>query len=66
MPGSQPTAVEPHYLKDEKTWKKITCAPFLDTSGTSLVARTIWTPNFPIIPLKYQRRWGEYCLLRRR
>ena len=66
MPGLPSTKLEPHYIKDEKTWGKVSCAPFLDTSRTGLLARTIWVPNLSILPAKYKRHWGEYCLLRRR
>jgi alpha-1,2-mannosyltransferase len=66
LPGSQSTQLEPRYLEDEKVWKKVSCAPFLDTARTTLLARTIWIPDLPIIPSRYRRQWGDYCLLQRR
>jgi len=66
MPGRSPSELEPDYALDTATWEKVACAPFLDTSQTSLLGRTIWMPESEFIPEKYRRRWGEHCLLRRR
>ena len=63
---SRPARPAPDYALDESTWERISCAPFLDTSQTSLLARTIWIPDLPLIPAKHRRKWGEHCLLRRR
>ena len=65
MPGSLGSILEPLYVLDQD-WKELVCAPFLDVSRTGLLARTIWIPNLPVIPSKYQRHWGEHCLLKRR
>ncbi|EXJ87988.1 alpha-1,2-mannosyltransferase [Capronia coronata CBS 617.96] len=65
MPGMEATEHEPLYVLDN-SWEKISCAPFLDTSRTGLVARTIWVPDLAFIPVRYRRQWGEHCLLRRK
>lgn len=64
MPGMQPTEHEPLYALDS-AWEKVSCEMLLDTVHTNILARTIWLPTLPIIPPKFQRRWGEHCLLRR-
>ena len=66
MLGTSATAHEPLYILDEARWEKVACRPFLDTSKTGIIARTIWIPDLPFIPSKYRRHWGEHCLLRRR
>ncbi|KAL2408536.1 Alpha-1,2-mannosyltransferase alg9 [Exophiala dermatitidis] len=65
MPGTEPTEHEPLYVMDDG-WERVTCAPFLDTARTGIVARTIWIPELSVIPPKYRRHWGEHCLLRQR
>lgn len=65
MPGMKLTKHEPLYTQ-EAGWEKIACYPFLDSAKTSLLARTIWIPDLPIIPPQYRRHWGEHCLLKRR
>ncbi|EXJ86677.1 alpha-1,2-mannosyltransferase [Capronia epimyces CBS 606.96] len=65
MPGIEATEHEPLYVVDDG-WEKIACAPFLDTSRTGMVARTVWIPDLAVIPPRYRRRWGEHCLLHRR
>lgn len=53
--------IEPRYLKDEKTWEKMFCRDFLDTSTTKIYSRILWMPS------RFSRRvYGDYCLLRRR
>jgi len=64
-PGSGSTELEPHYILDTENWEKVTCAPFLDAARTHMLARTIWLPNMPFIPPKFQRHWGEHCLLKK-
>ena len=60
------TQLEPNYIDDEATWQKMMCRPFLDTDRTGLIGRLIWLPDLPIVPAKFRRHWGHYCLLRRR
>ncbi|KAJ9615927.1 mannosyltransferase [Cladophialophora chaetospira] len=66
MAGMEATEHEPLYVLDQEQWERVACAPFLDTSKTGLLARTIWVPDLPFVPPKYRRHWGEHCLLRRR
>ncbi|KAL4970582.1 Alg9-like mannosyltransferase family-domain-containing protein [Aspergillus stella-maris] len=65
FPGREPTALEPDYIHDEQ-WEKLSCASFLDASQTHLLGRLIWIPDLPFIPDRFRRKWGQYCLLRRR
>lgn len=58
--------MEPDYVNDTDTWEQLACEPFLDASTTGLVGRLGWVPDWDIIPAKYRRSWGEYCLLRRK
>ena len=66
MPGMEATKYEPLYVLDDEKWEKIACRPFLDAANTGLLARTLWVPDLPVIPERLRRRWGEYCLLRRK
>ncbi|EUC37360.1 glycosyltransferase family 22 protein [Bipolaris zeicola 26-R-13] len=66
FPGMPPTKLEPDYISDAEQWETLKCIPFLDASETSFVSRTLWIPDLPFIPAKFQRKWGEYCLLRRK
>ncbi|EEQ32023.1 mannosyltransferase [Microsporum canis] len=66
FPGDKETKLEPHYILDTETWEQLSCKPFLDSRRTGILGRMIWIPNLPFIPKKYQRVWGEYCLLKRR
>jgi alpha-1,2-mannosyltransferase len=52
-------------MSDEKTWEKVTCQSFLDAGSTSTIGRLIWVPDWPSIPARFRRTWGEHCLLRR-
>ncbi|KAL4806599.1 Alg9-like mannosyltransferase family-domain-containing protein [Aspergillus unguis] len=65
FPDRQVTELEPNYLEDER-WEEISCSPFLDASQTGLIGRLIWVPDLPIIPEKFRRKWGQYCLLQQR
>lgn len=65
-PGSNATDLEPHYILDTEHWDKVSCHPFLDASRTHILARTIWLPDWQIIPEKYRRKWGTHCLLHRK
>ncbi|KAL4876260.1 hypothetical protein BJY04DRAFT_231730 [Aspergillus karnatakaensis] len=60
------TNLEPNYIQDEAEWEQITCKSFLDVSQTNLLGRLIWIPDLTIIPERFRRKWGHYCLLRRR
>lgn len=66
FPGREPTELEPDYIHDELQWEQLTCKEFLDTSRTGLLGRLIWIPDLPIVPERFRRHWGQYCLLKRR
>ncbi|PLB34124.1 dolichyl-P-Man:Man(6)GlcNAc(2)-PP-dolichol alpha-1,2-mannosyltransferase [Aspergillus candidus] len=66
FPGNPPTALEPDYIHDETQWEQVSCRAFLDASRTGLLGRLVWIPDLPIIPDRFRRQWGEYCLLQRR
>jgi len=66
FPKSTPSELEPDYILDTTTWEQLTCEPFLDHGRTWILGRLLWIPDLPIIPEKYRRKWGQYCLLRRR
>lgn len=57
--------LEPAYVLDKETWETLECRSFLDTSETGLLGRIFWIPDIKIIPLRWRRKWGRYCLLRR-
>ncbi|CZT10349.1 related to mannosyltransferase [Rhynchosporium graminicola] len=65
-PGSNSSALEPHYIKDAEHWEQVSCVPFLDAANTHALSRILWVPDLPIVPEKYRRRWGEHCLLKKR
>ncbi len=62
--GWQPPPNEPDYVADLEHWQEVTCVPFLDAASTSFIARTLWLPEWTIIPDKFRRKWGRHCLLR--
>jgi alpha-1,2-mannosyltransferase len=66
FPGSEPSDNEPDYVLDITTWEHLKCEPFLDHARTGILGRLFWIPDWPIIPEKYRRKWGQYCLMRRR
>lgn len=66
FPGREATALEPHYVEDELQWESVSCERFLDASQTGLVGRLIWVPDLSVIPEKFRRKYGQYCLLQRR
>ncbi|KAF2801952.1 uncharacterized protein BDZ99DRAFT_455419 [Mytilinidion resinicola] len=66
FPGTTPTEHEPAYVLDTDNWEKVSCESFLDTAQTSTVGRLLWIPDLPIIPERHRRKWGQYCLLRRK
>ncbi len=57
---------EPDYIADTQNWEEVKCVPFLDAGNTHFLARTLWIPNWDIVPEKFRRRWGRHCLLRRK
>ena len=64
--GSEPNELEPNYIHDTENWETVQCNDFLDASRTNLVGRTLWIPDSNIVPERFRRRWGRYCLLRRK
>lgn len=57
---------EPDYIADLENWDVVKCVPFLDAANTHVLARALWVPELSFIPEKFQRKWGEHCLLQRR
>lgn len=66
LPSTVATTLEPNFIADDQQWEKLKCVPFLDSASTGIIGRLGWVPDFPVIPLKYRRVYGDYCLLRRR
>jgi alpha-1,2-mannosyltransferase len=66
LPSTSPTTLEPNYISDNENWDKLKCTSFLDASQTHLLGRLLYIPDMPFIPERFQRKWGEYCLLQRR
>lgn len=66
FPSQPSTSLEPDYIHDSDNWEKLSCEKFLDASKTSILGRVSWIPDLPLIPDRFKRHWGEYCLLRRR
>ncbi|OGM48531.1 hypothetical protein ABOM_002478 [Aspergillus bombycis] len=66
FPSRDATELEPDYIHDESQWEVMSCKHFLDASHTGLIGRLIWVPDLPGLPDQVQRKWGQYCLLRRR
>ncbi|KAL9114036.1 MAG: hypothetical protein Q9227_001808 [Pyrenula ochraceoflavens] len=64
--GNRTFELEPDYSADSETWTPIACSDFLDVAKTSLLPRTLWTPQNDLVPETLQRKWVSYCLLRRR
>lgn len=64
--SSTSSDLEPDYVLDSSTWEKMTCHPFLDASRTGLLGRALWVPDWDIVPDRFRRKWGTYCLLQRR
>ena len=64
FPSTPPTALEPDHVHDEEHWESIRCLPFLDAAATGVIGRLFWVPETDLIPAKYRRRWGDYCLLK--
>ncbi|OCK75708.1 glycosyltransferase family 22 protein [Lepidopterella palustris CBS 459.81] len=66
FPDTTPSEHEPNYMLDTETWESVKCEPFLNTAQTSTIGRLLWIPDWPIIPERYRRKWGQYCLLHRK
>ncbi|KAI9857459.1 MAG: mannosyltransferase [Trichoglossum hirsutum] len=66
FPGSEASDLEPHYILDTANWQELSCSQFLDASRTSLLGRTLWLPDSSLIPERFRRQYGRYCLLRRK
>ncbi|GKZ76006.1 mannosyltransferase [Aspergillus niger] len=66
FPSRTVTELEPDYIHQDTQWEQLACHRFLDAYQTGLLGRLIWTPDLPILPEPLRRKWGEYCLLRRR
>ncbi len=66
LPGSPATVLEPNYISNTDKWETMKCVPFLDASQTHIISRMLWIPELPFIPPRYRRKWGSYCLLRRK
>ncbi|KUI68276.1 Alpha-1,2-mannosyltransferase alg9 [Cytospora mali] len=65
--GLSPPPNEPDYVADTEHWEVVKCLPFLDAGNTGLIPRMIWIPSWLTwIPEKYQRKWGQHCLLQQR
>lgn len=65
-PSAEPSALEPDYVHGEVGWERVECVPFLDAQATGVVGRLFWVPDWAVVPRRWRRVWGEYCLLRRR
>lgn len=66
FPDAPWTSLEPDYISDTYNWEKVSCAAFLDAGRTPVVSRLLWVPDWSFIPDRYKRKWGQYCLLRRK
>ncbi|EAS32357.1 alpha-1,2-mannosyltransferase [Coccidioides immitis RS] len=64
--GDRESDLQPHYILDDKMWEKVSCKPFLDSGRTGTLGRILWVPDLPFIPKNMQRKYGQYCLLKRR
>lgn len=64
--GAVESALQPNYINQTHVWERVACEPFLDAARTGTVGRLFWMPDAEFVPESWRRRWGEYCLLRRR
>lgn len=53
--------LEPDYILHGDQWERVHCAKFLDAANTPRLGRSLWIPG-----MLDQRKWGLYCLLKRR
>ncbi|KAI9793977.1 MAG: mannosyltransferase [Piccolia ochrophora] len=58
--------LEPHYVKDTENWEQVSCDRFLDVGNTGTLGRMLWLPDSRFLPDNLRRKWGQYCLLRRK
>lgn len=65
FPSLSPSTLEPVYAQTND-WKPLSCVPILDAGASNLLARVLWVPDLPFIPVRFRRVWGSHCLLRRR
>lgn len=66
LPSAVSTPLEPDYISDSSHWEELTCVPFLDASQTHFLGRLLFVPDLPFVPERLRRKWGDYCLLRRK
>ena len=66
FPHTARSSLEPDYTADSKTWEKLQCNQFLDAAHSGTLGRILWLPELSWMPQQHRRRWGQYCLLRRR
>ena len=66
MDGQTGTEREPRYVDDEAGWERVRCQRFLDAGSTGTVGRLVWVPDWAPVPQRWKRKWGEYCLLKRK
>ncbi|RMZ80095.1 hypothetical protein DV737_g3187, partial [Chaetothyriales sp. CBS 132003] len=66
FPSASATDLEPDYAADEQMWERVKCLPFLDSAATAFAGRVVWLPDWSVVPVRWRRRWGEHCLLRRK
>ncbi|KAF2760102.1 hypothetical protein EJ05DRAFT_492029 [Pseudovirgaria hyperparasitica] len=66
FPSTVPSELEPNYIEQTDTWEALKCEAFLDSASTGILGRLLYVPDWPIVPERLRRRWGTYCLLRRR
>ncbi|KAK8010905.1 family 22 glycosyltransferase [Apiospora arundinis] len=57
---------EPDYVADEQNWDVVKCVPFLDAENTHWLARVLWVPDSSLVPERFQRHWGQHCLLQKK
>ncbi|KAF4551353.1 Alg9-like mannosyltransferase-like protein 3 [Elsinoe fawcettii] len=66
LPGVPASGLEPDRVHDADQYEQIHCERFLDPVKTGTLARLLWVPDWEIIPEQYRRKWGKYCLLKRK
>lgn len=49
-----------------EAWDELRCSKFLDVSQTHILGRMLYVPDWKVIPARYRRKWGRYCLLHRK
>jgi alpha-1,2-mannosyltransferase len=57
---------EPDYVADTDAWEVVQCEKFLDAASTHVLARTLWVPDWSVVPERYRRKWARHCLLKRK